>query len=94
MLLLRLSPVIPFNFLNYGLALTNVLFVHYLWATAVGMIPGTCLYVWIGSLASSLTEVANHRVGPNPKIQIIIYVVSGVTIIAVRPYDYTSTHLF
>ena len=59
-------------------------FKHYVWATAVGMFPGTCLYVYIGSLAGSLTDIATHKVGPNVTMQIVIYVVSGVVILTVN----------
>ena len=48
--LLRLSPVFPFNFLNYALGLTKVPFLHYNLAS-IAMIPGTFLYVYYGSLA-------------------------------------------
>ena len=42
--LLRLSPVFPFNLLNYALGLTRVRFTDYVVAS-VGMLPGTLLYV-------------------------------------------------
>jgi uncharacterized membrane protein YdjX (TVP38/TMEM64 family) len=48
--LLRLSPVIPFNVLNYALGLTQVRVVDFLIAS-IGMIPGTLLYVYTGNLA-------------------------------------------
>jgi uncharacterized membrane protein YdjX (TVP38/TMEM64 family) len=48
--LLRLSPVFPFNLLNYALGLTRVRFLHYL-AACLFMLPGTLLYVYSGSLA-------------------------------------------
>ena len=43
-LLLRLSPVFPFNLLNYALGVTEVRFRDYALA-CVGMLPGTLLYV-------------------------------------------------
>jgi len=46
--LLRLSPVIPFNLSNYFYGLTSVKFWPYLFASWIGMIPGTFLYVYIG----------------------------------------------
>jgi uncharacterized membrane protein YdjX (TVP38/TMEM64 family) len=55
--LLRLSPVFPFNLLNYALGLTRVPFVHYLLASAA-MLPGTLLYVYYGKAAGSLAAVA------------------------------------
>jgi uncharacterized membrane protein YdjX (TVP38/TMEM64 family) len=55
--LLRLSPVFPFNLLNYALGLTNVRFVDYLVAS-IGMIPGTLLYVYYGKLAGDVAALA------------------------------------
>jgi uncharacterized membrane protein YdjX (TVP38/TMEM64 family) len=55
--LLRLSPVFPFNLLNYGLGLTKVRFRDYLLASA-GMIPGTVLYVYYGTALGSLARLA------------------------------------
>jgi uncharacterized membrane protein YdjX (TVP38/TMEM64 family) len=55
--LLRLSPVFPFNLLNYSLGLTKVRFLHYLLAS-IAMLPGTLLYVYYGTAAGSLAAVA------------------------------------
>jgi uncharacterized membrane protein YdjX (TVP38/TMEM64 family) len=46
--LLRLSPVFPFNLLNYALGLTGVRFTSYLLASWVGMLPGTIAYILVG----------------------------------------------
>ncbi|MGD9763665.1 MAG: TVP38/TMEM64 family protein [Candidatus Binatia bacterium] len=56
-LLLRLSPVFPFTLLNYALGLTRVRFADYLVA-AVGMLPGTLLYVYYGKLAGDVAALA------------------------------------
>lgn len=53
--LLRLSPVFPFNLLNYALGLTRVPFLHYFIASAA-MLPGTLLYVYYGAAAGSLAS--------------------------------------
>jgi uncharacterized membrane protein YdjX (TVP38/TMEM64 family) len=55
--LLRLSPVFPFNLLNYGLGLTRVRFVDYLVA-CLGMLPGTFLYVYYGKLLGTVAAAA------------------------------------
>lgn len=55
--LLRLSPLIPFNLLNYALGLTRVPFPQYLLAS-VGMLPGTVLYVYYGKLAGDVAALA------------------------------------
>jgi len=53
-LLTRLSPVFPFNLLNYAYGLTRVTLRDYFFASWAGMIPGTILYVYIGSLSGDL----------------------------------------
>lgn len=53
-LLLRLSPLLPFNVLNYALGLTRVRLRDYVLGSAIGMFPGTALYVYIGSLVRDL----------------------------------------
>ena len=55
--LLRLSPVFPFNLLNYALGLSQVSFRDYLFAS-LGMIPGTLLYVYYGKLAGDVAALA------------------------------------
>lgn len=58
-LLLRLSPLFPFNLLNYALALTRLSVRDYVLASALGMLPGTILFVYLGSLVTSATELAS-----------------------------------
>lgn len=55
--LLRISPLIPFNVLNYALGLTKVRFLPYLVAS-LAMLPGTLLYVYYGKVAGDLATVA------------------------------------
>ncbi len=56
-LLLRLSPVFPFNALNYGLGLTKVSLRDYVLAH-IGMLPGSLLYVYYGKLAGDVAALA------------------------------------
>lgn len=58
-LLLRLSPVVPFSLLNYALGLTKVERREYVHASFWGMLPGTLLYVYIGFLFENVTELAS-----------------------------------
>jgi uncharacterized membrane protein YdjX (TVP38/TMEM64 family) len=55
--LLRLSPIFPFNLLNYALGLTRVRLSDYVVAS-VGMLPGTLLYVYSGKVAGELATLA------------------------------------
>jgi uncharacterized membrane protein YdjX (TVP38/TMEM64 family) len=57
-LLTRLSPVFPFNLLNYAYGLTRVRLSDYVLGSMIGMLPGTVMYVYIGSLITSVTELA------------------------------------
>jgi uncharacterized membrane protein YdjX (TVP38/TMEM64 family) len=57
-LLTRLSPAFPFTLLNYAFGLTRVKLSHYVLASWIGMIPGTVMYVYLGSL---INVGAGHR---------------------------------
>ena len=56
-LLLRLSPVFPFNLLNYSLGLTKVRLADYV-AASIGMLPGTLLYTWSGVVVGDVLRLA------------------------------------
>ena len=58
--LLRLSPVIPFNLSNYFFGLTNVGFWPYVFASWLGMLPGCCLYVYLGAAGKAGLD-GQHR---------------------------------
>ena len=51
--LLRLSPVFPFGLQNYFFGITEIGFVPYALATFVGIMPGTALYVYLGSIGKA-----------------------------------------
>lgn len=56
--LTRLSPVFPFTLLNYAFGLTRVRLGHYVLASWIGMMPGTVMFVYLGSLVN---VGAGHR---------------------------------
>ena len=51
--LLRLSPLIPFNLSNYFYGITSISFGAYVLVSAVGMIPGTLLYAYLGAIGQA-----------------------------------------
>ncbi len=55
--LLRLSPVMPFGLLNYACGLTSVSFKDFMLGH-VGILPGTFLYIYYGTVLGSLAAVA------------------------------------
>ena len=56
-LLTRLSPVFPFNLLNYAYGLTKVKFKDYLLSSWIGMMPGTVMYVYLGTLVQNVASL-------------------------------------
>ncbi len=60
--LLRCSPVSPFAVVNYLLGLTRVRFRDYALGTMAGAAPGTFVYVYAGSAATSVAELLAHGV--------------------------------
>ncbi len=65
-LLVRLSPVFPFNLLNYAFGLTKISLPQYVLASWIGMLPGTLMYVYLGSALESLAEVAAGTPSDDP----------------------------
>lgn len=55
--LTRLSPAFPFNLLNYGFGVTRVSLRDYFFASWIGMLPGTIMYVYLGSLVGDLAAL-------------------------------------
>jgi len=56
--LTRLSPVFPFNLLNYAFGLTRVSLRDYVLASWIGMMPGTVMYVYVGSIAGDIATLS------------------------------------
>lgn len=71
-LLLRLSPVVPFNILNYALGVSEASLSRYVVASFIGMLPGTWLYVYLGSLATTAAELTDARGGGPEKLTLTV----------------------
>ncbi len=61
--LTRLSPVFPFTLLNYAFGLTQVKLRDFVLASWIGMMPGTVMYVYVGSLAQAATGERTRTTG-------------------------------
>lgn len=61
--LTRLSPVFPFTLLNYAFGLTRVKLGHFVIASWIGMMPGTVMYVYLGSLAKAASGERTRTFG-------------------------------
>lgn len=78
-LLTRLSPVLPFNLQNYMYGITGIRLREYVLASWIGMLPGTLLYVYLGSAAAGgaqgdLAKKIMFGVGLVATIIVTIYV--------------------
>jgi uncharacterized membrane protein YdjX (TVP38/TMEM64 family) len=80
-LLTRLSPVFPFNLLNYAFGLTRVSLRDYVLGSLVGMLPGTVMYVYLGSLITSLSELAAGRTSGGATQQIFYFAGLAATVV-------------
>ncbi|XHR82382.1 MAG: TVP38/TMEM64 family protein [Gloeotrichia echinulata GP01] len=84
-LLTRLSPIFPFNLLNYAFGITGVSLKDY-FIGSVGMIPGTIMYVYIGSLAGNLARIGTEAQPTNPTLQWLIRILGLIATIAVTVF--------
>lgn len=75
-LLTRLSPVFPFNLLNFAYGLTRVSVRDFALASWIGMAPATVMYVWIGA---ALGEVAGATERERSTAEWVLY---GVGLLA------------
>jgi uncharacterized membrane protein YdjX (TVP38/TMEM64 family) len=83
--LTRLSPVFPFNLLNYAYGITKVRLRDFFFASWIGMLPGTVMYVYLGSLAGSLATL-DARGGGRTPAQWVLYIVGLLATVAVTVY--------
>jgi len=77
-LLLRLSPVFPFIWLNYGLGLTQVRFTDFLLAMP-GVLPASLIYVYSGKVAGDVAALAG---GAGPPRGVGYYAMLGIGLAA------------
>lgn len=56
--LMRLSPIFPYNVLNYAFGATRIRLRDYVLGSFVGMLPGAVLYAYIGSLLGRVARTS------------------------------------
>ena len=59
--LLRLSPAVPFTLQNYAFGATDIPLWHFVIPTFFGIMPGTALYVYIGTLGRAAANSENLK---------------------------------
>lgn len=56
LIVLRLIPVVPYNLINYTFGLTGMKYPAYIFASALGIIPGTFAFINIGDKSMDITS--------------------------------------
>ena len=84
--LLRLCPLVPYNAFNYMMGITGVKF----WDYAIGgfgMIPGTVVYIFIGTTVSNIADAATGNYEQSTLS--LVFIIVG-TILALLAIIYIS----
>ncbi|CAL9088074.1 unnamed protein product [Musa acuminata var. zebrina] len=80
-LLLRLTPLLPFNMLNYLLSVTPIGIGEYMMASFLGMMPITFALVYVGTTLKDLADVTHGWSELSPTRWVLI--ISGLVISAI-----------
>lgn len=83
-LLTRLSPLFPFNLLNYAYGVTAVRPRDYIAASWLGMLPATVVYVYAGSAAANLEQalVGGAHVGRTGALLLLLGLAATIAVAA------------
>ncbi|MEG3920437.1 TVP38/TMEM64 family protein [Microcoleus sp. T3_A4] len=79
--LTRLCPLFPFNLLNYALGITQVSLKDYVLGS-FGMIPGTIMYVYSGSLVGEVAAIGTESVYASPQDSAVKWLINIISFLA------------
>ncbi|GFO67039.1 hypothetical protein GMLC_06180 [Geomonas limicola] len=57
LLTLRILPVLPFFVVNYCAGISNIRLRTFIWATSLGLLPGSCIYAYLGTQLRQVKEL-------------------------------------
>jgi uncharacterized membrane protein YdjX (TVP38/TMEM64 family) len=81
MFLLRLSPLVPFNIVNYAFALSGVRYRDFALAL-LGMIPAIIMYTYYGRVVGDVAALAAGVAPPRGPEYYVLLVVGLIAVIA------------
>ncbi len=79
--LTRLCPLFPFNLLNYAFGVMQVSLKDYIFGS-LGMIPGTFMYVYLGSLMGDIALIGTSQQPTNFSIEVTKWMINIVGLLA------------
>jgi uncharacterized membrane protein YdjX (TVP38/TMEM64 family) len=71
-LVMRLSPIIPYNLLNIAMATTRMHFWSFALVSSIGVVFECAVFTYIGTMAESITSIASGEAGPPKAIQWVL----------------------
>jgi uncharacterized membrane protein YdjX (TVP38/TMEM64 family) len=79
--LLRLSPVVPFSLLGYLMGVSRISFRDFVLASTLGKTPSLVLYIYLASVVPHVSELKAARA--EPSAEVLYWVGLVVTLLAV-----------
>ena len=76
-LIMRMSPIIPYNLLNIAMATTSMHFAPFALVSAIGIVFECAIFVYLGTMADSITSIV---AGETKKTEAVQWVLLGLSI--------------
>ena len=83
-MLLRLTPLVPFNLLNYVLGMSGISLGQFVLGSWIGVIPVTLMYVYLGTVLKEIEETggANLQIAGSQIAPVIFVLIAIIAITA------------
>jgi len=85
-ILLRISPLVPYSVLNVMLGSSGIRFSTFAFFSTIGIIPECMITVYFGTLAGSIANVINGRTGPEGPFRLAIVISGGALMLVAALY--------
>lgn len=84
--LLHLSPMIPFNVLNYALGASKISFKDFAIATGIGIVPGVILYSFLGSAIGDFTMIMMGMSESHSRVRLFFTIAGSIVTLLLTIY--------
>lgn len=81
--LLRLASIVPFAPLSYALGASRISGRDFVLASWLGLLPGTFLYVYLGTLVSDVGQILNGEAASGGAARVLTWVGLAAAVLAV-----------